>query len=130
MNLEEPLLDNTSGGDQRRHSGEESGLPSWLDPVNDEDHRSLMSGISGSGDGNQNSTLWADEPSNSPSPRGNRPDLPRLILGVRIINIAAAIALITCSVRWALLLNRKVGWNIFLLWTEYTLFKRSGKLHE
>lgn len=103
MNLEEPLLDNTSGGDREGHhcGDDQSGLPSWLDPVNDEDHRSLMSGISGSGDGsgNQNVASWADEPLNSSSRRdGNRSDLPRLILGVRIINIAAAIALITCSV--------------------------------
>ena len=105
MNLEEPLLDNnnTSGDDREGHHGgdDQSGLPSWLDPVNDEDHRSLMSGISGSGDGGgkQNVASWADAPLTSSSRReGNQSDLPRLILGVRIINIAAAIALITCSV--------------------------------
>ena len=98
--MEEPLLDD--GGDREGHRGgdDQSGLPSWLDPINDEDHRSLMSGISGSGGGgsDQNVASWADEPSSSSRRDGNRPDLPRLILGVRIINIAAAIALITCSV--------------------------------
>lgn len=100
MNLDEPLLDNS---DREGHHGgdDQSGLPSWLDPINDEDHRSLMSGISGSGGGggDENVAPWADEPLPSSSRRdGNRSDLPRLILGVRIINIAAAIALITCSV--------------------------------
>ena len=95
--MEEPLLDD--GGDREGHRGgdDQSGLPSWLDPINDEDHRSLMSG-SGGGGGDQNVASWADEPSSSSRRDGNRSDLPRLILGVRIINIAAAIALITCSV--------------------------------
>ena len=102
MNLEEPLLEDTSGVDREGHhnGNDQSGLPSWLDPVNDEDHRSLMSGISGSGDGgsNQNLTSWAEEPLSSSSRRDGNQYTPRLILGVRIINIATAIALITCSV--------------------------------
>ena len=101
MNLEEPLLEDTSGVDREGHhnGNDQSGLPSWLDPVNDEDHRSLMSGISGSGDGGSNQNLtWADEPLTSSSRRDGNQYTPRLILGVRIINIATAIALITCSV--------------------------------
>ena len=99
MGLEEPLLES------QHDDGEGDGLPTWLDPVNDEDHRSLMSGVSGSeGGNNPNETSWADGPLSAS--RGGEvrrrssssSDLPRLILGVRILNIGAAIALITCSV--------------------------------
>ena len=99
MGLEEPLLES------QHDDGEGDGLPAWLDPVNDEDHRSLMSGVSGGGGGsNPNETSWADEPLSAPRGgevrrRSSSSDLPRLILGVRILNIGAAIALITCSVR-------------------------------
>ena len=106
--MDEPLLGNDGGGDVGGGgtAADKSGLPSWLDPENDEDHRSLMSSEHDASAARTSSSSWADDP--LPAAAGGRgggggharhqSELPRLILGVRIVNIGAAIALITCSV--------------------------------
>lgn len=88
--MEAPLLDNEGGGAE-----DKSGLPSWLDPEKDDEHtRSLLS----DGNARTSSSSWADDPVPPRQQQQQQSELPKLILGVRILNMGAAIALITCSV--------------------------------
>mmetsp|Transcript_30214 Transcript_30214/g.66427 ORF Transcript_30214/g.66427 Transcript_30214/m.66427 type:complete len:123 (+) Transcript_30214:201-569(+) len=99
--MDAPLLENDGGDAGGGGAEDKSGLPSWLDPENDEDHQSLVSSDHEVSGARASSSSWADDPPPGAGGGGGRrqqqSDLPKLVLGVRIVNIGAAVALITCS---------------------------------
>mmetsp|Transcript_16048 Transcript_16048/g.35721 ORF Transcript_16048/g.35721 Transcript_16048/m.35721 type:complete len:239 (+) Transcript_16048:68-784(+) len=101
QSMDAPLLENDGGDAGGGGAEDKSGLPSWLDPENDEDHQSLVSSDHEVSGARASSSSWADDPPPGAGGGGGRrqqqSDLPKLVLGVRIVNIGAAVALITCS---------------------------------